>query len=267
MENDLTAYEEASLRALRFRGLVYSTCMDDKARDWIESILQAVEVVAGTLRDARANKDRNKIQQAKKELMILQNPLNEIGSKLFDNWHSGLLSDYTGYTYVMQKVQLIRSHLKHAEDIARYLDNPGPTYRSTDLYPKVWDAARSLWEVGHYEDAVSSAARIVNAMIQNKIDRRDISDRDLCAQTFSMNPPKQSAARLRFPGDRTTQDWANRQSGALLMSQGAYVAIRNPLAHREGNDLDEREAFEMLATFSLLARWVDECDVDTCEQE
>ena len=37
--------------------------------------------------------------------------------------------------------------------------------------------------------------------------------------------------------------------------------IRNPQAH-PSDDITEQEALEQLAALSVLARWVDECDVD-----
>jgi len=44
---------------------------------------------------------------------------------------------------------------------------------------------------------------------------------------------------------------------------GCFEAIRNPAAHEHGLALSERVALEQLAAFSLLARWIDECEVVT----
>ena len=44
---------------------------------------------------------------------------------------------------------------------------------------------------------------------------------------------------------------------------GCFEVIRNPAAHQHGLVLTEQVALEQLAAFSLLARWVDECEVET----
>ncbi|WP_405691248.1 TIGR02391 family protein [Streptomyces sp. NBC_00057] len=40
------------------------------------------------------------------------------------------------------------------------------------------------------------------------------------------------------------------------------MAIRNPIAHEQGDELEENEALEQLAAFSLLAKWIDDATVD-----
>lgn len=49
-------------------------------------------------------------------------------------------------------------------------------------------------------------------------------------------------------------------SGLLAFAPGVQMTIRNSAAHGLG-ELDEQSALERLATLSLLARWVDECDL------
>ena len=45
---------------------------------------------------------------------------------------------------------------------------------------------------------------------------------------------------------------------------GCFAAIRNPLGHLPNTevDLDEQTALEQLAALSLLAKWIDEADVE-----
>lgn len=42
---------------------------------------------------------------------------------------------------------------------------------------------------------------------------------------------------------------------------GCFMAIRNVAAHEE-DELSEHEALEQLAALSLLARWIDECELE-----
>ncbi len=48
----------------------------------------------------------------------------------------------------------------------------------------------------------------------------------------------------------------------MEFSAGCFTAIRNPAVHEHELDLPEQVALEQLAAFSLLACWIDECDVD-----
>jgi hypothetical protein len=46
---------------------------------------------------------------------------------------------------------------------------------------------------------------------------------------------------------------------------GCFEGIRNPAAHEHGLILSEQVALEQLAAFSLLARWIEECEVETVD--
>lgn len=48
--------------------------------------------------------------------------------------------------------------------------------------------------------------------------------------------------------------------GLRLFAPGVQLTIRNPATHVL-SDLSEQEATEQLATLSMLARWVDECQL------
>ena len=48
--------------------------------------------------------------------------------------------------------------------------------------------------------------------------------------------------------------------GLRFYAPGVQMTIRNSVAHGAGQ-LDEQAAVERLAALSLLARWVDECDL------
>jgi hypothetical protein len=46
----------------------------------------------------------------------------------------------------------------------------------------------------------------------------------------------------------------------MAYAEGCYAAIRNPVAHSEG-ELPEDEGLEQLAVLSVLARWVDQAQL------
>jgi hypothetical protein len=53
----------------------------------------------------------------------------------------------------------------------------------------------------------------------------------------------------------------------MQFGAGCFEGIRNPAAHEHDLVLSEQLALEQLAAFSLLARWVDECEVETAPVE
>ena len=69
--------------------------------------------------------------------------------------------------------------------------------------------------------------------------------------------------RLRFPKikkDERPDDWTSAHEGAMHLGMGCAQGIRNRRAH-SSDDITEQEALEQLAALSVLARWVDECEV------
>ncbi|NEB04836.1 TIGR02391 family protein [Streptomyces sp. SID13726] len=150
--------------------------------------------------------------------------------------------------------------LNDMDDWATRLAPDAPSLPADQFHPWVWDAARTLWESEHYRAAVHAAATSINAHLQTKLGRRDLSDAKLVQEAFSDKAPETGKPRLRIPGDQTDPGVQTRQRGALQLGQGAYFALRNPAAHETG-DLAEQEAMEQLATFSVVARLIDQCQV------
>lgn len=137
----------------------------------------------------------------------------------------------------------------------------GPLMSMTQLHPWVWDAARTLWDSGHHRHAVQAAATAINRHAQVKLGRSDVADDKLMQEAFSPNPPDQHKPRLRCPGDPTNPTVQSCQRGALHYALGCFFAIRNPATHEHG-EWDQQIAFEHLAAFSALARWVDDWTVE-----
>ncbi len=44
------------------------------------------------------------------------------------------------------------------------------------MHPWAWDTARPLWEIQQFRQAILAAATAINAQMQAKVGRRDISD-------------------------------------------------------------------------------------------
>jgi hypothetical protein len=140
-----------------------------------------------------------------------------------------------------------------------------PELVADQLHEWVWSAARPMWEANSYSAAVHHAAQSVNAQLQKKLARYDVGETALCAEAFSLEAPKPGRPRLRFDGDRTSQTWKARQEGAGAFGRGCFLAMRNPAAHKPSGPLPVQLALEELAAFSRLARWIEECSVETAQ--
>lgn len=149
--------------------------------------------------------------------------------------------------------------LETQEDTDSHVTGSSAPAMSADAFhPLVWQAASRLWSDGHYGQAVQRAATFLNAHVQDRCGRHDVSDATLMAQVFSLDAPRPDKPRLRWPGNDADLTVKAMRSGLLNMSQGCFLAIRNPATH--GTDEVSRQvAFEYLAVLSALARWIDLC--------
>lgn len=202
--------------------------------------------------------------------------LNPVMRNLMNAAQAGL-GDYlepsdSGWTYDGEYWrEIVKPHVLRAmgihefgEEARRRMRPDSPDLTADQFHPWVWEAAAPLWYAGSRQEAVHAAARSVNARMQQKRGHHNKSDAALCREFFSLDKPAPDRPRLRFPGythaDLTLR---SRQQGAMEFGAGCFEGIRNPAAHEHGLVLSEQVALEQLAAFSLLARWIDECEVET----
>lgn len=160
-------------------------------------------------------------------------------------------------------VGLVNQALGILDDRAEWeikLGPTAPTLAADQFHHWVWQAAKTLWDNKHYRLAVGAAATAISAHTQTKLGRRDISDDDLMNQAFT-EKPKRGHSYLRLPGDPADLTIRSRNNALRPFAQGCFAGIRNPSAHEHGEDWDQQKALEQLAALSVLARWIDECDV------
>lgn len=147
--------------------------------------------------------------------------------------------------------------LQRSTEIAEKLGENAPRLSAAAMHPWIWESARSLWQSGHFVEAVRAAAVKLNAETQNKLMRRDISETDLFKQALSVDPASPDKPRLRLQGDDGGKTALSVRRGVASFAEGCFAAIRNPASHEVTTEIDEQTALEQLATFSVLARWVD----------
>lgn len=162
--------------------------------------------------------------------------------------------------------QRLLSRLASQSEIEKILGDAGggPALSAGLLHESVWGAARTQWATEHQHEAVLAAAKAVNSMLQQKVDRRDLSDLKLVRDAFSEKSPEPGRARLRFPHVDDEQTRESLRRGVMDFGAGCFAAIRNPVGHLPNADLEltDQEALERLAALSLLARWIEEATVE-----
>ncbi|MEV7214082.1 TIGR02391 family protein [Kitasatospora cineracea] len=154
--------------------------------------------------------------------------------------------------------------LAREAEIREKLGDNAPLLSASSMHPWAWEGARSLWQSGHFREAVTAAARKVNAETQNRVGRRDVTEGPLFQNVFSVDVPKPGQPRLRLVPADGSKTFASVHRGAAAFAEGCFAAIRNPNSHEAGlPELPEHEALEQLAAFSVLARWVDTATLET----
>jgi hypothetical protein len=97
-------------------------------------------------------------------------------------------------------------------------------------------------------------------MVKTRTRRNDIAEAALWQQVFSDREPQPGQPRLRWPGDPNDRNVSSMNAGLRSFAPGVQMTIRNSAAHGLG-ELGEQAALERLSALSLLARWVDECEL------
>lgn len=184
--------------------------------------------------------------------------VEKILDRVVPAWRTEIeLSPINRWTRHREAAIRAREELVRQQEVRENLGDDAPELSAAELHTWVWSGARSLWQSGHYREAVEGAIKKLNAETQNKVGRRDVSETDLFKQAFSLDEPKPGKARLRRMTDDGSDTYRSVQRGAMTFAEGVFAGIRNPLTHEANQELSEQEALEYLAALSVLARWVD----------
>lgn len=176
-------------------------------------------------------------------------------------WVRGRPSYLNQFEHMRESALRALGVVRNRESIEAMLGPQGPQISAAGLHPWVWGSAATLWDTGHFRQAVQNAATSVDVHLQNKLGRRDLHGAKAVREAFSSNGPEPGRPRLRVPGDRATPTWQARQDGARDFALGCIQGLRNPATH-DLEELDEQVALEQLAALSVLSRWIEECEVE-----
>lgn len=189
--------------------------------------------------------------------------VEKILDRVIPTWRTDIdLSKTNRWTRHREAAIRALEELIRKQEVEENLGENAPELSAAELHPWIWEGAKSLWQSGHYREAVGGAIRKLNAETQNKVGRRDVSETDMFKQAFSMDEPKVGKSRLRRMKDDGSDTYKSVQRGAMSFAEGVFAGIRNPLSHEVDQELSEQEALEYLAALSVLARWVEQSDVE-----
>lgn len=191
----------------------------------------------------------------------------QVVEKIFDRvipgWRSEIeLRSSNRWTRHREAAIRAKAELERQDEIRKNLGDNAPELSAAKLHPWIWSGASSLWNSGHYREAIEGAIRKLNAEAQNKLGRRDVSEADLFNQAFSEQSASAKNPRLHRMPDDGSKTFKSVQRGARAFAEGVFAGIRNPLAHEVDQEMPEQQALEYLAALSVLARWVDDSTLE-----
>lgn len=133
---------------------------------------------------------------------------------------------------------------------------PVQLFDKMQFHPKVVEASKSLFETGHYAQAIFEAFKAVNNFVKEKTGK-SLDGKTLMSEVFSERNPVIKLSELR------TQSERDEQEGFKFLFMGAMVGIRNPKAHDNVVQTDPYRTLEYLGFASLLMKRTEEGKVDT----
>ncbi len=187
--------------------------------------------------------------------------VEQILDRVLPDWRTTTAPDrYHRWNQMREAAGRAVAQLQRQDELQRMLGPNTPTLDTSGLHPWVWDAASTFWQAESYRVAVAQAAASISAHTQQRLGRRDLADDALMGEAFSDKPAEPGKPRLRLPDAAVDKTQESRQRGARSLAQACYWALRNPATH----NVDEwtvQVALEALCALSLLARFIEECDV------
>ncbi|MFD5065439.1 TIGR02391 family protein [Streptomyces sp. NPDC058394] len=206
-----------------------------------------------------------KLNNPKSDVQAASQIIEHVLDRVLPAWRKADWKEPKRQPYWREREAATRAiaQLEAEQELADNLGSGAPQLDASTMHPWVWGSVQGLWGSGHYREAVGAAARAINAQAQAKLGRRDLSEWKLLGDAFTLKPAEHGRPRLRLGVDDGGETYKNRHDGAAAFARGVYSAIRNPIAHEHGDELEENEALEQLAAFSILAKWIADATVET----
>ena len=133
-------------------------------------------------------------------------------------------------------------------------------FNNMQFHPKVIEASRSLFETGHYAQAIFEAFKAINNFVKEKT----VVPQDGKALMSTVFNEKKPVIKLN---ELLTQSDIDEQEGFKFLFMGAMVGIRNPKAHESVAQRDPFRTLEYLGLASLLLKRAEEGKVVTLRRD
>lgn len=119
-----------------------------------------------------------------------------------------------------------------------------------DIHPEIERAISSLFQSGHYANAVEDSCKVLDGLVKIRSGKSDLSGTELMQAVFSVKNPILAFNSLQTETDKS------EQQGMMFLYAGAMLGLRNPRAHEIIKD-DPQKALELIAFLSFLAKSLD----------
>jgi len=120
-----------------------------------------------------------------------------------------------------------------------------------DIHPTIQRVSKKLFQDGYYPEAIFAAFKAVNNSVKVKSAHYSLDGKKLMLEVFSRERP------ILALNDNNTIFEKDEQEGFMYLFAGAIQGIRNPKAHDEVVQRDQKVTLQYLAFASLLCRMVD----------
>ena len=137
---------------------------------------------------------------------------------------------------------------------------PNLLFDKMQFHPKVVETSKSLFETGHYAQAIFEAFKAINNFVKEKTGQ-SLDGKDLMAKVFREQDPLIKLNKLETRSER------DEQEGFKFLFMGAMVGIRNPKAHDDIAQMDPFRTLEYLGFASLLMKRIEEGEVTQVQGE
>jgi uncharacterized protein (TIGR02391 family) len=159
----------------------------------------------------------------------------------------------TALKSIIQKYEILglEAQPAAAEPPSMTAEVPNYLFDKMQFHPRLIAASKSLFESGHYAQAIFEAFKAVNNFIKQKTGL-NLDGKQLMAKAFNEEGPVIKLNELKTQSDR------DEQEGFKFLFMGAMEGIRNPKAHDNVVQTDPYRTLEYLGFASLLMKRAEE---------
>lgn len=173
--------------------------------------------------------DRRHVKGPASAVVASAQVVQQILDRVLPDWRSSVPEDTRSrWQQERQAAQRVVVQLERAAEVAEKLGDNAPHLNAGRMHPWAWEGARSLWQSGHYREAVRAALVKINAEAQNRLGRRDLSETTLFQQAYSTDDAKARAAAAPPARGRRRQDSPQRPPRCRRARRGLLCRAKEP---------------------------------------